>query len=188
MDGKLRLVERILAGETEAFEELVREHQRLVGHIVFRMISNPGDREDICQEVFMKVYRNLSRFRGDSKLSTWVATIAYNRCYDYLNAKNSPLADDTFDGVLADFPDKNSTPDQKTERDDISDRLKDEINNLPPKARTIITLFHLDELSYDEIGKIMNLPEGTVKSHLFRSRRLLKERLLSKYDREELWQ
>ncbi len=188
MDGKLRLVERILAGETKAFEELVKDHQRLVGHVVFRIISDPGDREEICQEVFMKVYRNLSRFRGESKLSTWIAKIAYNRCYDYLSAKNLPLADDTFEDVVPNIPDKNSTPDQKTELKDISDRLKAEINNLPPQARTIITLYHLDELSYAEIGKIMNLPEGTVKSHLFRSRQLLKRRLLSKYDREELWQ
>ncbi len=188
MDGKLRLVERILAGETRAFEELVREHQRLVGHVVFRMISDPGDREDICQEVFMKVYKNLSRFRGESKLSTWIAKIAYNRCYDYLGAKNLPLADDAFEDAVPNLPDKNRTPDQKTELNDISGRLKAEIDNLPPQARTIITLFHLDELSYAEIGKIMNLPEGTVKSHLFRSRRLLKKRLLSKYNREELWQ
>jgi RNA polymerase sigma factor (sigma-70 family) len=188
VDGKLRLVERILAGETRAFEELVRDHQRLVGHIVFRMISDPGDREDISQDVFMKVYRSLSRFRGDSKLSTWIATIAYHRCYDYLNSRKIQPVDDSFDDTIANIPDENSTPEQKIESNDISVLLKSEIEMLPPQARTIITLFHLDECSYEEIGKIMNLPEGTVKSHLFRSRRLLRKRLLSKYDKEELWQ
>lgn len=188
MDGKLRLVERILAGETQAFGELVREHQRLVGHIVFRMISDPGDREDICQEVFMKVYRSLSRFRGDSKLSTWIATIAYNRCYDYLNTRKISLIEAASEDSLAYIPSDNPTPEEKTESENISGLLKSEIDKLPPQARTIITLFHLDECSYEEIGKIMNLPEGTVKSHLFRSRKLLKKRLLSKYDKEELWQ
>jgi len=188
VDGNLRLVERILVGETEAFKELVEEHQRLVGHIVFRMISDPGDREDICQEIFMKVYKSLARFRGDSKLSTWIATIAYNRCYDYLNARKISLMDDISEDMLVNIPSSDKSPDQKTENGDISELLKGEIELLPPQARTIITLFHLDECSYEEIGKIMNLPEGTVKSNLFRSRRLLKQRLLSKYDKEELWQ
>jgi len=187
VDGKIRLVEKILAGETSAFEELVKEHQRLVGHIVFRMVPNRGDREDICQEVFMKVYKNLSRFRGESKLSTWIAKIAYNRCFDYLGTKKIPVVNESFDDTIA-IPDDNSTPDRDAELSDISIRLRSEIEDLPPQSRVIITLYHLDELSYAEIGQILKLPEGTVKSHLFRSRKLLKRRLLSKYNKEELWQ
>ena len=81
----------------------------------------------------------------------------------------------------------NRSPHQAAEEADISALLKTEIDELPAVFRTIITLYHLDELSYSEIGQIMNLPEGTVKSYLFRARQILKERLSAKYGKEELW-
>ncbi len=79
MTAARSLVNRIVAGNTRVFQTVIQEHQRLVSHIVFRMISNETDREDICQDVFMKVYQNLADFSFESKLSTWIAKIAYNR-------------------------------------------------------------------------------------------------------------
>ena len=183
------LIKKILAGNNRAFQSLIEEYQRLVSHIVFKMINKEEDKEDICQDVFIKVYQNLSMFMFESKLSTWIGRIAYNTCINHLAKKKAPLFNDLSpEGISLDsFSDNNITPEKFTEDRDISSHLQTEISNMPAKFRTLLTLYHLDEMSYNEIGEIMGLPEGTVKSYLFRARKLLKERLMSKYKQEELW-
>ena len=190
MKNQKVLVEKILSGNTEEFKTIVQKYQRLVCHIVFRMIHKQEEREDICQEVFIQVYQNLGNFKFESKLSTWIARIAYNRCINYLEKKKIPLFDDL-------SPAKESietqsgdsfAPDTFTEHQDRSSRLQVEIDKLPVQFRTILTLYHLDEMKYHEIGEILELPEGTVKSYLFRARKLLKQRLTAKYKPEELLQ
>lgn len=150
----------------------------------------------------MKIYQNLGKFEFKSKLSTWIAKIAYNSCINYLKKKKVPLYDDLaeaetpaagessgeraagyIDSVAGDMP----AQDEMMMIQELSQFLHEEINQLPVQYRTILTLYHLDELSYKEIEEITNLPEGTVKSYLFRARKLLKERLLEKYPAEELW-
>ncbi len=184
------IIDRVVAGDTYAFQSLIEGHQKLVSHIVFRMVLNQQDREDICQDVFIKVYQNLSSFQFESKFSTWVARIAYNTCINYLKKKKIPLYDTgSFEEKsIEHYAGAAITPDDFAEETDIASRLQEEINQLPPTFRTILTLYHLDEVSYAEIGEIMRLPEGTVKSYLFRARKCLKERLTSKYQQEELWQ
>lgn len=182
------LIDRIQAGNTEVFRELIDKHQRLVSHIVFRLIDQSEDREDLCQDVFMKVYQNLPRFRHESKLSTWIATIAYNTCINYLQKKKIPLFDDkTPDTItLDDVSGHDSPPDKSAESEDIRVRLVNAIDTLDRRYRAIITLYHLEGMSYAEIADILKLPEGTVKSYLFRARKQLKDRLLLHYQREEL--
>jgi len=183
-----RLITRIVSGDQHAFQTLIEKYQRLVSHIVFRMIPNASDGKDICQDVFMKVYQNIGNFRHESKLSTWIATIAHNTCLNYLQKKKIPLFEDhtsneiTIDDVSGD----QIFPDMVTESRDLSRRLHREIQELDVKYRTILTLYHLDEMSYAEIGKVMNLPPGTVKSYLFRARKQLKDRLLMQYQRDAL--
>jgi len=186
-DAKLQ-IERILTGDKSAFKVFVEEYQRLVSHIVFRMISNREDREDTCQEVFLKIYQNLSNFRSESKLSTWIATIAYNTCLNHLEKRKILLLDDlsSEEQSLNRFAENVHRPDQLTDEKEISSILQAEIDKMPLHFKAILTLYHLDEMSYNEIGKILNLPEGTVKSYLFRARRLLKGRLLAKYQPEDL--
>lgn len=183
------LIERIKAGDKNAFRTLIEMHQRLVGHIVFRMISNAADRKDLCQDVFLKVYQNLTGFRHESKVSTWIATIAYNTCINYLQKKKVSLFDDHTpeDKSLENISGNHMLPDEFVEERDIASRLQNEIGKLDVHLRTILTLYHLDEMSYNEIAQIMDLPEGTVKSYLFRARKRLKERLMSKYKKEEIW-
>ncbi len=181
-------IERILTGDHKAFEAFVKRYQRLVSHIVFRMIPNDEDRRDICQDVFIKIHQSLGSFRHESKLSTWIGRVAYNRCLNYLEKKKVPLYEDlcregeTVDSVIGSA----IRPDEYAEDQDRSARLRHEIAGLPAQFRTIVTLYHLDEMTYPEIGDIMKLPEGTVKSYLFRARKLLKEKLLAKYQLEEL--
>lgn len=183
------LVERIIAGDIGAFRSFIQQYQRLVSHIVFRMVSNQADREDICQDVFVKVYQNLKDFQFESRLSTWIAKIAYNTSINFLEKRKNLLLGDlpSQGGSLDGFSANDILPDESAEKNDLSFRLQAEIEKMPIHFRTILTLYHLDEMSYDEISEIMQLPEGTVKSYLFRARRLLKERLISKYKKEELW-
>lgn len=183
-------VQRVLDGDKEAFKEIIAANQRLVFHVVRRLVGNLADAEDICQDVFVKVYRNLSKFKYESKLSTWIAKIAYNTAINFLEKKKVPLFDDnspceiTLDDVAGAEP----GPDETTQGSDISSRLHVMIGQLPVQYRSILTLYHLEDLSYKEIGKILGLPEGTVKSYLFRARKMLKERLISNYQIEEIYQ
>jgi RNA polymerase sigma-70 factor (ECF subfamily) len=188
MQESRKLVSRILSGDPNAFKKLVRKHQRLVGQIVFRMVPNESDREDICQDIFVRVYQNLEGFQFQSKLSTWIARITYNTCLNYLEKKRVPLFEDmsgegeTIDDCSGDDP----SPYEWARSRQASVRLCEEIDRLPVVYGTIISLFHLQCMKYSEIGEILSLPEGTVKSYLFRARRMLKERMLVKYNREEL--
>ncbi len=182
------LIDDILAGNTNGYQTFIEHYQRLVCHIVFRMVANKSDREDLCQEVFIKAYQNLASFQFKSKVSTWLATIAYNSCINHLSKRKVLLFDDlvtdekSLDGFTADH----ISPYDYTADGDIFSRLQKEIEKLPIQYRTILTLYHLDEMSYAEIGEIMRLPEGTVKSYLFRARKCLKELLLQEYHQEVL--
>ncbi|MFH1699389.1 MAG: sigma-70 family RNA polymerase sigma factor [Candidatus Zixiibacteriota bacterium] len=187
IDSK-RLVHKILAGNKSAFRDLINQYQRLVSHIVYRMIKRETDQEDICQEVFIKVYQNLGNFRFDCKLSTWIARISYTTCLNFLEKKKLPFYEDLGDEGSSFEPADSQVkrPDYQFAQKDISSILKQEIENIPPVYQTIVTLYHIDEMSYTEIADIMKMPEGTVKSYLFRARRMLKDKLLTKYNREEL--
>ena len=189
------LVDRVLRGDTKAFEIIIRNTKGLVAQIVFKMIHNPEDRKDLAQDVFLKAFRNLPGFKFQSKLSTWVGQITYNTCLNYLEKKKLILIKD----------DENDTHEKTLEminktinrdlinvteslifKKELSEILKFEIEMLSPLYKTLITLYHNEELSYEEIAQITELPEGTVKNYLFRARKVLKERLLLKYKKEEL--
>lgn len=182
------LIKRIISGEREAFRELVDKYQRLAAHIVFRMIRNADDREDICQEVFIKVYTNLKSFKGASKLSTWISKITVNTCKNYLMKKKLPLYDEVFPAAETadDIPGDHFPPDTLAEKDEISYILNDEIAKLPLNYRTAITLFHLNEMNYKEIADIMGIPIGSVKSYLFRGRKYLYDKITKRYQSAEL--
>jgi RNA polymerase sigma-70 factor (ECF subfamily) len=188
MTDERALAAKILAGDGGAFRTLVERYQRLVSHVVFRMILNDTDREDVCQEIFLKVYENLPTFRFDSKISTWIAKIAYNTSVSHLEKTKAHL----YDSICPDnqpfqeLSDNSILPDEYAETQDLSLRLAREIDRLPVLYGTILSLYHLEGMSYNEIRQIMQLPEGTVKSYLFRARKLLKKRLLASYQREEL--
>ncbi|UCF78037.1 MAG: sigma-70 family RNA polymerase sigma factor [Candidatus Eiseniibacteriota bacterium] len=182
------LIEESLSGDQEAFRSLVNRYGGLVVHIVHRMIRNAADAEDVYQDVFLKVYQALPRFRLESKMSTWIATITYNTCVNHLRKKKEVLLGDLTEEneegmrLRTDCP----SPVERAERVDIAERLETEIGKMPPQFRTVLTLFHLEDMTYREIAQVMNLPEGTVKSHLFRARKLLRRRLAERYGEEEL--
>lgn len=188
------LVEKILGGNKHAFGILIKNTEGLVSQMVFKMINSPADRKDIAQDVYLKVFKNLSGFRFQSKLSTWIGQITYNRCLQYMEKKKFVLLDNFSDDEqdqIDKFRQKESTIKMnETEKimhsKELSGILNIELDKLPPIYKTMISLYHQEELSYTEIAEIMSLPEGTVKSYLFRARQKLKEHILSAYKREEL--
>ena len=184
------IINKILSGETDAFRFIIDDHRKLVMHIVFRMVNNPADREDLSQEVFVKVFQNLKRFKFQSKLSTWIGTIAYNHCVNYLEKMKVALYEDVRpEGeTIDDFGEQEASPLKSAETRDIATRLQREIQRLPIHYRTILTLYHVDEMSYKEIGEITGLPEGTVKNYLFRARKIIGKQLSDRYQQEDLWQ
>jgi RNA polymerase sigma-70 factor (ECF subfamily) len=179
-----QLVDRVLGGDTPAFGELISMTEGLVAHIVCRLILNEEDRKDIVQDIYLKVFHHLKGFRFQSKLSTWVAQIAYNACSSQLQKKRVPLQ------VLPDETDGGGTSgvsaDGSILRKELSGIVQAEIGRLPPLYQTLVGLYHQEELSYQEMAEITGLPEGTVKSYLFRARKMLKEKLLSTYKMEKL--
>jgi RNA polymerase sigma-70 factor (ECF subfamily) len=191
------LVDKVMSGDTYAFGSVIKLTERLVAGIVFKMISNPEERKDIAQDIYLKAFKNISGFRFHAKLSTWIGQISYNTCLDHLRKKKLILPGNLHeesngeDNVRDRIESGSRTlPGIETDtfvlQKDLSAILKKEIEKLSPVYKTLITLFHQEELSYEEIEKITGLPAGTVKSYLFRARKLLKNSLLINYNREEL--
>ena len=192
-----QLVERVLGGDNPAFALIIKNTERIVAQIVFKMISNPEDRKDIAQDIYLKAFKKLGSFRFESKLSTWIAQISYNACMDYLRKKKLILAGNIFEenenGIdMPGITNIRSSGDPGTEindfilKKDLSAILKTEIEKLSLVYKTLISLYHNEELSYEEIGQITGLPAGTVKSYLFRARKTLKDNLLLSYKKEDL--
>ncbi|MFV0267974.1 MAG: RNA polymerase sigma factor, partial [Draconibacterium sp.] len=161
-----------------AFRFLVSKYQRLVVHVVGRIVQQQDEMEDICQEVFIKVFKTLSKFRGESKLSTWIATIAYNTAITHLRKRSrrgelSYNEEPKLIGMEADTGQNQ----QVVEKEEIKKHLLKLIETLPVHYRTVLTLYHLEEFSYREIVDITGMPEGTIKSYLNRARMILKGKM-----------
>lgn len=193
------LVHSVLRGNNEAFSAIVRNTQALVGQIVSRMVSNSEDRKDIVQDIYMKVFRNLGGFGFRAKLSTWIAQIAYNSCLNWLEKKKLVMLDDLgyadsgigreeggIEGEISFMPIVAGGTEGRMRQRELAKILAGELKQLSPLFRTLIGLFHEDELSYEEISGITGVPVGTVKSYLFRARKQLKDQLLKKYQKQEL--
>ncbi len=178
------LIGQILKGNRNAFTYLVNRYQKLVIHISGRIIQRQDDLEDVCQDVFVKVYQNLKNYRYECRLSTWIATIAYNTCIDHLR-KSRNLRKSNFDDTVV-FEKLTEFRPYEFERDDLFRYIREQIERLPVQYRTVLTLFHLEEFSYREITEITGMPEGTVKNYLFRAKALLKERLKLVVDENSL--
>jgi RNA polymerase sigma-70 factor (ECF subfamily) len=188
------LVHSTLRGDARAFGTIVKNTEKLVAQIVYKMIPIEEDRKDLAQDIYLKAYKRLASFRFEAKLSTWIAQIAYNTCYDWLEKKKFTLVntnEETGDpeeemlDILNARANRIVTQDGMVKKD-VSAILNEQMDKLSPVFKMIITLYHNEELSYEEIGQIMNLPEGTVKSYLFRARKKLKENLLLTYKKEDL--
>nr|WP_294949878.1 sigma-70 family RNA polymerase sigma factor [uncultured Mucilaginibacter sp.] len=184
------LVSAALRGDRNAFGLIIKQTEGLVAMMAYKMISSPGDRKDIAQDVYLKAFKNLPGFKFQSRLSTWIGQIAYNTCLHYLEKKRLVLFDSLGDD--GETPEARIGQDAQQDTEEIlfgkelSAILHAEIDRLKPLYKTLVSLYHQQELSYAEIAEITSLPEGTVKNYIFRARKTLKENILSKYKRSEL--
>ncbi len=172
------LVEAVLANRAGAFEQLVRDYQGLCWHVIQRMVRHPEDTRELCQETFLRVHRHLHQYRFDSALKSWIGQVAYSVACRHLERKRIPLAEqaDDADGLslLDNIGDGHDLQAAHAQGEDERE-LHAAIEALPPLQRVVLTLYHLEELPIAEIALITGMAEGTIKSHLFRSRKHLRE-------------
>jgi RNA polymerase sigma-70 factor (ECF subfamily) len=180
MDDDRGLVTAVLANVPGAFERLVRDYQGLCWHIIQRMVRHPEDTRELCQEAFLRVHQCLHQYRFDAALKSWIGQVAYSVAKRHLERKRIPLAEPAADAdglSLLDHVGDGFDLEAETADDEIARHLHAAIESLPPLQRTLLTLYHLDELPIAEIAGITGLAEGTIKSHLFRSRKMLRDAL-----------
>jgi len=170
------VIARVLTGDMKAFAVLVNQYQRLVFTVVHRLIPVKEDVEDVCQEVFIKVHKNLKSFRFESKLSTWLARIAYLTAINHLKKYNRPHSALYAEDVDA-FNFTQETPDMLIEQKNTAAYLEKLINAMPAGYKIVVTLYHMHGFTYPEITAATGMPEGTVKGYLHRARKLLKEKI-----------
>ena len=177
MDTDRALVDAVLADRPGAFERLVRDYQGLCWHVIQRMVRHPEDTRELCQEAFLRVHRYLHQYRFDSPLKSWIGQVAYSVAKRHLERKRIPLAEPAGDedglSLLDNLGDDVDLQQSHLEAEDAR-HLHAAIERLPPLQRTVLTLYHLEELPISEIATITGLSEGTIKSHLFRSRQRLR--------------
>jgi RNA polymerase sigma-70 factor (ECF subfamily) len=183
LDADRALARAVLDRRPGAFDQLVRQYQKLCWHVVDRMVRHPDDTRELCQETFLRIYQSLHQYRGESALKSWVAQVAYSVAKRHLERKRIPITD--IDGhehglSLADRVGDGFDLETAMADREMHGYLHAAMDALPPLQRTLLTLYHLDELTIGEIAKVTSLAEGTIKSHLFRSRKQLRELLESR--------
>ena len=183
-DVDAELVSRVQAGDKQAFDLLVIKYQRKIMRLLSRMIRDPAEIEDVAQEAFIKAYRALPQFRGDSAFYTWLYRIAINTARNWLAAnKRAPSTPSAFENeegetfnesdVLTD----GSDPESEMASRQIAETVNKAINDLPEELRNAIVMREIDGMSYEDIAESMNCPIGTVRSRIFRAREAIATRL-----------
>jgi RNA polymerase sigma-70 factor, ECF subfamily len=192
-EAERELVARAQTGNEEAFGTLMRSHYEPVFRLVNSMLRDEHSARDVCQEIWLTVWKNIASFRGDAKFSTWVHPIATRRAIDHLRGRKRwfsrfiPFASDTSEAVaeesggnrIAAAPEatESSDPRQEIEQREKQARFERAIASLPPKHRAVLALREVQGLSYDEIADNLGIARGTVMSRLFHARRLLVQKL-----------
>ena len=179
VDEEQALIRQVRSGDAAAFEPLLTAYEKGVYNLCLRMVRNPADAEDLAQETFLKAYRGIAGYRGESKFSVWLYRIASNLCLDFLRQQKrrptAPLTVEDEDGDMreTELADGRLQPERLLEQKLTGDSLRRGLDALPPEFRQVLLLRELQELSYEEIGGILGLESGTVKSRIFRARKKL---------------
>ena len=182
----MMLIHRALNNDQSAYRTLMKKYRKLVQNLIYKMISNKDDVEDLTQEAFIKAFNSLDKFDMEFAFSTWLYKIASNNCIDYLRKKklNTFSLDkeisQTDEELRFEIPDEDFKPDMSIIQNQRKDFLEKAINSLPKKYKEVIILRHKEEMDYAEIAKTLGVPIGTVKAHLFRARELLNRYLKNK--------
>ncbi|NMB95342.1 MAG: sigma-70 family RNA polymerase sigma factor [Clostridiaceae bacterium] len=188
------LIEKSKKGDINAFEKLIETYQKKVFNIAFGMLNNYDDANDVAQEVFIRIYKSIKNFKGESSFSTWLYRITTNACLDELRKRKNKNVVSIDEDILFEegevtrqIVDDSPTPDIIAEQKELREIVNDAIAQLSEEHRTVIMLRELQGFSYEEISNIINCPQGTVKSRINRARSALKNILKSKrelYDKD----
>jgi RNA polymerase sigma factor (sigma-70 family) len=181
-----RLIAGAIAGNQVAYRALMKKYHDPICNLLYRMIREKGEVEDLAQEAFIKAFRSLASFNEEYAFSTWLFKIATNNCIDYIRKRklqtfsiDKPI--ESKDGEFSfEIPDSTYEPDRELIAGQRSRLLEEAIKSLPPKYRTVILMRHSEEKDYAEIAKELRLPIGTVKAHIFRAREMLYKDLRKK--------
>ena len=182
--GDGELVQTAVAGREASFEELVRRYQRPIAAYVYRMVGDYDAALDLTQEVFIKVYNSLARYRSEFKFSTWIYKIAHNAAIDHL--RRHAVREQTLTGSVEGerrevaIESRRLTPEQESERKERRSEIESVVQLLQASYRELIILRHSHDLSYDEIAEVTGLPLGTVKNRLFRARETMRDLLVQR--------
>ncbi len=177
------LIKEALEGNQRAYDELIKKYRGSVYNLVYRMIENRQEAEDIVQETFIKAFNALITFNEEFAFSTWLFKIATNNCIDTLRKRklqtyslDTPVQ--TKDGeVSRDFADERYSPEQSTISSESTSIILDSVESLPKKYQLVINMRHKEDRSYEEISELLEIPIGTVKARIFRAREILKRKL-----------
>lgn len=179
------LIEKAKSGDTEAFEGLITNYEKLIYNVIYRMMGNPEDTYDLSQETFIKVYTKLDQFDGTSQFSTWLYRIATNTCLDELRCRKGKetfsidQAIENKDGYIhPEQEDKNENVEGKIIEKEKAQIIQMALNEVNEKNRTVLILREIQQLSYDEIAKLLDISLGTVKSRISRGREQIKKILM----------
>ncbi len=169
-------------GDQGAFEELVRLYEKRVLALTQRMCKNPEDAAEAAQEAFFAAWRGLKNFRGDSSFSTWIYRLASNACVDLLRREGKRQTAVSLDDeeLNLDLPSPLPSPQEEAERQELRERIEAGLQALPPEYRAALVLREIQQLRYDEIGQVLNVDIGTVKSRINRGRKKLRSFLLER--------
>ena len=172
-----RLILKVRKNDVNAFEQIVREHEKLLYNLALRNLRSPEDASDAVQETFLKAYIGLTYFRGDSRLSVWLCRILVNVCTDMLRKRKNivslyqPASED--EEQEKEIPDDRFDPAAMLERKDLGERVRAAVELLPEDFRMPLLLREYGDMSYEEIGRVLSLDMGTVKTRIYRARKKL---------------
>ncbi len=173
------LVRSAVAGSESSFEALVKRYQKPITAYIYRMLGDPESSLDVSQEVFIKVFNSLDKYRSEYKFSTWLYRIAHNAAIDHLRRNplnRQSIETENDDGAYQlQLESPHPTPEQERERSEWRSEINEVVKRLPVQYRELILLRHAQDMSYDEIAEITGLPLGTVKNRLFRAREMMRE-------------
>lgn len=178
-EEELRLVKRAAEGDEGAFEKLVIENEKLIYNVALKITGNPDDAEDVAQEAFIKAYRNLGSFRGESRFSGWLYRLCYNAAMDHIRKTRDPnlrsLTNDDGSDAELDVADPAPTPEESAERKETQRIVREAVNQLDDDKREILIMREFSGMSYTAIADALGIEEGTVKSRISRARASLAE-------------
>jgi RNA polymerase sigma-70 factor (ECF subfamily) len=182
------VIDEILAGNPRAYTSLVDRYKDRALTMATRLVGDRAEAEELVQDAFVRAYRSLERFRGESSFGTWFYRILYNLCMTAISRKRERPRqftgdeEDALDAAMADPGEQNAL--ERMEEEEMQSMITEEVNLLPEKMKSAVLLFYVEGMSYDQMAEVLQFPLGTVKTNLFRGRTLLRARVLRRVEKE----